>query len=512
MSGNPYGAARVARQARWFMIAKAGVAFISLAWQFVLVRGLTIDEYASLTIFLAANGVLVFFTLFGLDRVMYRFVPPLRADHRWREIGVLMTGFMAVRLLCIGLLALVLWAGAHVVLPAQIRTEVQNLPWQYLMFTVATGCTDSLSTFINSLGQQGRQAIIVMCGTFLRFVLVLLAVWHGSLDIHSALDIMVLTEWLSAAALLLILLKELGVLRRLATPSSGLAWGFQLSSMVRDSLSTQLTYMVGLPFRGALLRLIVGSIAPPVVTASFGFFQALSDRAYQFMPVFLMKGMLEPALASDYSQRGELDRVRMVLRLLLRINYLILAFGLTLLLGCGAELVDWLTHGRYGGQVALAVLILLQLGAMTLGETLWIGLNPIGRIANHNRVWLYVSMLCYAGVAYATVKHSAAGLLIVSVIPYVAVFAWLRWVSREPLLLEGLGLLSLWRLFPPMAAGIAAAKACLLLPGPLALPAATAAAVVVFVGVLRCFRLTQPDEIQTVATISSKLARLLRWI
>ncbi len=515
MSKNPYGAARVARQARWFMVAKAGVAVIALGWQFALVRGLTIDEYASFTIFLAANGVLVFLTLFGLDRVLYRHVPPLRERSQWREIGLLLLAFAVVRLACIAILMAVLWYGANVLLPAQIRAEVQHLPWQYLLFSFATGCTDSLSTFINSLGQQGRQAILVMVSTLLRFVLVAAAVWHDALGLDVALNVMLGTEWLLAAALLAVLLRELNAIRAAAPASGPLVWGFKRASLIRDSLSTQLTYMVGLPFRGALLRLIVGAIAPPVVTASFGFFQALSDRAYQFMPVFLMKGMLEPAMASDFSQRGDLERIRIVLRLLLRINYLILALGVALLLGCGAELIDWVTHGRYGGQIALAVLILLQLGAMTLGETLWMGLNPIGRIANHNRVWLYVSLLCYGGVALATVMHSAEALLLVSVLPYLLVFAWLRWICQEPLLKGGLRLGRLWRLLPAMAAGVAGARVCIyLLEGTFVQLPLLAALVcfILFAAVLRTLRLVEPAEIETVGTMSPKLAKLLKLI
>ncbi len=514
MSSNPYGAARVARQARWFMVAKAGVAVIALAWQFVLVRGLSIEEYASFTIFLAANGVLVFFTLFGLDRVLYRHVPPLREQLRWREIAWLLLAATLVRTAFIALLMAALWAGAYLLLPRQLQQEVVTLRWEYLLFSFATGCTDSFSIFINSLGKQGRQAMLLMVSTLLRFVLVAVAMWAGTVGLHTALDVMLVTEWLLAAALLFVVIREIAAVRVGAPGLRRLEWGFAPSALVRDSLSTQLTYMVGLPFRGALLRLIVGSIAPPVITASFGFFQALSDRAYQFMPVFLMKGMLEPALASDYAQRGELERVRLVMRLLLRINYLILAFGLMLLLGSGAELIGWMTHGRYSDQVPIAVLILLQLGAMTLGETLWIGLNPIGRIRDHNRVWLYVSLLCYSGVAAATAMHSAEGLLLVSVLPYVMVFAWLRWGTREPLLQGGLRMDMMWRLLPPMAAGIAGARACLWLGGTAVWVPMVAALLggTLFLLVLRTLHFIEPDEIGTIRSISPKLAKLLSLI
>ncbi|NVE00003.1 hypothetical protein [Massilia sp. BJB1822] len=511
MTKNPYGAAHVARQAKWFALAKAGSALIALGWQFVLVRGLSIGDYASFTIFLAANAVLVFLTLFGLDRVIYRVVPPLREQLRWRELLLLMLGFTAVRLASVALLLGLMYLAGRQLLPAQLYGEASRLPWQYVAFSFATVCTESFTVFANSLGRQGRQAMFLMLTTLLRMLLVMLALWQGGLLLSGAVGIMVATEVLQVLSLLYLLGRELHGLRRQAPAPGALVWGFSWRAMVGDSLSTQLTYMVGLPFRGALLRLIVGAVASPVVVAAFGFFQALSDRAYQFMPVFLMKGMLEPAMAHDYAQRGDFERIRVVLRVVLRLNYVILTLGLCLLIGSGQPLIDWLTHGRYGSETLLAILILLQLGAMTLGESLWMGLNPIGRVAYHNKVWLYVSLLCYLGVAAGAALRSPALLLLMAVLPYLLVFAWLRWVSREPFLQGGLGLEQLWRLLPPFLAGVLAARA--LLSYSVELPVLTLSVIVataVFLGVARKVHLFERAELAQVTQLSPRLARLLR--
>ncbi len=513
MSNSPYAAARVARQAKWFALAKVGVALVALVWQFVLVRELSINGYASFTIFIAANGVLVFVTMFGMDRVVYRFMPPLREAMRWREIVLFMGGLLLLRQVCIAILLAVLYLAGQTLLPQQLLVEAQALPWYYVTFAIATGCTESFSIFSNSLGLQGRQAMLLMASTALRFVLIVLAAWHGALQIADVALIVVATEAALALALALLLGRELGALRRRASKPGALAFGFSLRTLATDSLSTQLTYMLGLPFRGSLLKLIVGAVATPLVTASFGFFQAMADRAYQFMPMFLMKGMLEPALASDYSRRGDFERIRLTVSLLLRLNYVILGLGLAMLLGCGEPLIHWITNGRYGSQVVLACLILLQLAAMTLGEALWIALNPIGRIAKHNALWLWFSLLCYGGVAAATMLHSTTGLLLVSVAPYLMVFAWLRWVSREACLQGGLGMDRLGRLLAPMLAGVLAARAPLSLSThPAATLLALACGVLAYGAALRLVRLFDKSEVDGVAALSPRLARMLRFV
>ncbi len=512
MGNSPYGAARVARQAKWFTLAKIGVAVVALIWQFVLVRGLSVIDYASFTIFIAANGVLVFVTMLGMDRVVYRFMPPLREAVKWREMDLLMLGLTLARMLLIAVLLLLFWLGAQLLLPEQIRTEVDKLPWHYVAFAFATGCTDSFSIFSNSLGLQGRQAMLLMASTVLRFLLVLLLLWRGALSFVDVADMVVLTECLLALALLFYLVKEMRSLRAPRDGAPPLAFGFRLGTLVTDSLSTQMTYMLGLPFRGSLLKLIVGAVSPPMVTASFGFFQALADRAYQFMPVFLMKGMLEPALASDYAARGDFERIRLALSLLLRVNYLILMLALALLFGCGEPLINLVTKGRYGSEVVLAALILLQLGAMTLGEALWIGLNPIGRISYHNRLWFWFALLCYGGVWFAAHLRSPNGLLVVSIVPYLLVFGWLRWINQEPFLQGGLGLHQLWRLIPPALAAWAVARGVLLLPyGAWLSVAAAIAGGAAYLAVLRSMRLFVSAEVQQIAAISPKLARMLQW-
>ncbi|NHQ90909.1 hypothetical protein [Janthinobacterium lividum] len=516
MAESPYHAARVILQAKWFAIAKIGVALAALWFQFVLIRNLSVADYVSFTIFTAANGLLVFATMFGMDRVVYRFMPPLREAMRWREMLLLMAGLIGVRQLAILLLLLLFWGAGQLVLPAPILAEVRLMSVQYALFAVATAFTDTFAIFCNSLGQQGRQAILQTSMTFLRIAVIIgWLAWHGALDAFMVADVMIVTESLLAATMLAVLAREFFALRGKAPAAGPLVFGFTWKMLIGDSLGTQMTYMLSLPFRGGLLKLIVGAIATPVATASFGFFQTIADRAYQFMPIFMMKGMIEPALASDFAVRGDFARIRLMVSLLIRLNFVILGLGMAILLGCGVPLVDWMTHGRYGSESWIAIMLLLQLGAMTLGEALWIGLNPIGRIGPHNRIWIWVSIVCYAAIGLAAWLRNIPLLIVVSAIPYLLVFATLRWIQREPLLLGGLGMGAIVRLAVPVgAAAMTARLACWLLAAwPVwGVLAAVAGSVLVYYLVLRKISLFYRDEVDSVSTVSPRLARMFMLI
>ncbi len=515
MSTNPYSAAQVARQAKWFTLSKIGVAVVALLTQFVLVRYLSVQDYAGYTTFFSAIPVLVFFTMYGLDRVVYRFMPPLRSAQRWREMAWFMAGMLVLRQITILCLLALCWWGIRPFALHQLFEQLDSIRWACLVFALALGCSDSFPVYCNALGKQGKQSVISMITTALRMLMIMFFVWQGALHLGQITWIIAVTECLLALLLLMTLLQEILQLRRAqAAKAEALDFGFTLARLAKDSLSTQLAYSVALPFRGVFLRLIVASIAPPIVIASFGFFQTMADRAYQFMPMFLMKGMLEPTLASDYAKRKDFSRIRLTVSLLLRTNAVLLAAGLTILLGCGQQVIDLLTNGRYGSEVFLACLIVAQFVAITLAETLWISLNPIGRIAFHNKLWTWFALACYGLLALAAYFQSTHWLVVVSCLPYVLVYVWLRFVSREACLQEGFAVPRLLRLLLPIALGSASAQGILhagLLPAGLALTLlALALGLAVFALCLRFVKLFQAEEVQAVAEISPKLARLLR--
>lgn len=512
VSNNPYGAGHVVAQAKWFAGAKVGCAIVALLTQLVLVRHLVVEDYATYTIFIAATSVLVLLTMFGMDRVIYRFIPPLRGSIRWREMIIVMAGLTLVRQLFLALLFVLVWIIAPYVIGGELRAQVQPIAVQYVIFSVALSFTDSFSIFCNGLGLQGRQSMLLLFTSSLRLILIF--VWMAlptGLTVVEVASIMGGMESLLALMLLLVLYIEMQALRSHAQRAESVRFGFSIGAIVKDSLSTQLTYIMNLPFRGTFLRLIVGAVAPPVVTAAFGFLQTMADRVYQFMPMLLMKGVLEPALASEYAAHRNFDRVRLTVSLLLRINFLILFFGLSILLGCGEQLIDWITNGRYGSEVMLAGLILIQLAGMTLGESLWISLNSIGRIAYHNKLWTWFSLACYGGLAGAAFAHSTIGLVLVSTTPYLLVFGWLRWVSHEPFLQGGLKLERVGRLCLPTVLAALSARAVLTLPaGNWTTMCAVMLALAVFAVTSRFIGLFGLSEVVSVSAVSPRFARLLK--
>jgi pyruvyl transferase EpsO len=462
--------------------------------------------------------VLVFLSMLGMDRVIYRFMPPLREQLRWREALALMAGMLGARIGLMAALLLVLWLGAQAVLPRQMVEQLWAIRFQLAAYAALLACSESLVIFCNSFGLQRAQSGLFFLAGAIRMVAVAIVVFITTLTAAEVADVFYLTEALLVAALLSVLTREVRSIRqqgRGAGPADAAPFslGFRARQLVVDSLSTQAAYLVGFPFKGALLKLVVGAVSPPVVTAAFGFFQTMADRAYQFMPVFLLKGMLEPALASDFAARRDPARIRMTVSLLLRLNFLIIFLGIAVLAGCGEPLVDWITRGRYGDHMKLAILIAIQLLGMTIGECMFFALNPLGRIAQHNRLWMFFAAPFLGMLALAAARGNAHILVLVATLPYLFVYGWLRWVAREAGLDGGLGMRasSMLRLVLASAAGAGAARIVLMLPvGWPAIVGAAVAASCIYVLALRLSGFFHRDEVDKVDQLAPRLAQLLR--
>jgi O-antigen/teichoic acid export membrane protein len=512
MSASPYAAPRMVLQAKWYALAKVGIAVVSLGTQLVLVRYLAVEDYAAYTLFVAGAGVLVFLTMFGMDRVIYRFMPPLREQLRWREAMVLMGGMLGARLALMAVLLAVLYLGAQWLLPRQIVSQLWDIRVHCAAYAALLAASESLVIFCNSLGLQRAQSGLFFLAGAIRMAAVGAVVIAATLTAAEVALVFAGTEALLVLALLAVLVRDIRRHPGAAAPGA-LVFGFTAREVARDSLSTQAAYLVGFPFKGALLKLVIGAVSPPVVTAAFGFFQTMADRAYQFMPVFLLKGMLEPALANDFAARGDAGRVRMTVSLLLRLNFLIIFLGIAVLAGCGAPLVDWITRGRYGGHMLLAILISIQLLGMTLGECMFFALNPLGRVARHNRLWMMFALPFLGLLAASAMSANAHLLVVVATLPYLVVYGWLRWVGREQGLEGGLGMsvAVMVRLGLAAAAGAGAARVVLLAPvGWPAVVGAGLTAALVYVLALRLLGFFHLHEVDSVDKLSPRLAQLLR--
>lgn len=512
MTQEVFGAAATIGQARVVAVTKITSAMFNFVAQVYLARYLNIEDYAVFTLFIASGSLLVLLSMYGIDRVAYRIVPPLRMQKQRRELIVFFCFTLFWRLVQIGLGALLIWVVFLAILPQALLLQLSPVVIQLSAFVLAMSMSDSLSVYCNSVGKQGAQGKALLLAGLVRSTAVIALLVHAdTTPLASVLWVFVSAEFALVLLLLGILLVDLGK-QDGKSVKMPLANGFQFTDLLTEGGTTQLSYLLRIPFSGPFLRLLVGSFAPPVITAAYGFFQTLADRLYQFMPPILFKGVIEPSLSADFVVHQNVDRIAIVVSVLLKLSLSVTAFLLALTLVLGQPLVDWATNGKYGSEIWIACLVCLHLVSQLVGEVLWIALNPVGRVVVLNRIWYGATFFAGLGLAAAYKLQSTWLVFVVAPIPYFVVAFWLRFVRREPMLIHGLGAGAVFWLVIPVFVSTAAGWLCLFLWGQTALGFCLAilSTTIAFGFVLRMVRIFADEEMHLTGHFSPALSRFVK--
>jgi O-antigen/teichoic acid export membrane protein len=320
----------------------------------------------------------------------------------------------------------------------------------------------------------------------------------------------VAAEFTLALVLLVLLVRDARAQQK-AGNQERFRFEFDVAELAREGAATQASYILRIPFQGPFMRLLVGAFAGPLVTAAYGFFQAIADRIYHFMPTIMLKGVVETALVADYAEHKNPLRQSMVVALLLKVSLIILFLIASVTLGIGEPLVNLATGGKYGAQIWIALLIGLQVVAQVGGEALWIGLNAVGRVNAINRVWAGAATVSGLLMLIAFLTQHIALLIFSATLPYVVAFAWLRWVRAEPLLSAGLGERMALVLLVPLAMSVMSSRAVLWLLSESTTGVACAGAVACTVFVLATVAMhpITREEQAAVRQVSPRLASII---
>jgi O-antigen/teichoic acid export membrane protein len=509
-----FGARNAVRQGKVVAVSKVGSAMMNLVAQIMIVRHLNIPDYATFTLFIAAASLVVLLSMYGLDRVCYRVVPPLRMQDRWREIAAVIGASLALRLFLIAMLMAVWVSAPPQLTPGPLASQMGIALAPLIAFISAMAITDSLSIFCNGVGRQAAQSrSLLLIGVVRSILIIVLTSGPGSsrLPLEQLLWLFAGAEFVFATMLAGVLVQDLFVQNSRASHQA-FAIGYPVTEMFKIGGMTQLSYLLRVPFGGPLLRILVGSFAPPIVTAAYGFFQTLSDRVYQFLPPIMLKGVIEPALAANYSQGQGLRNVTNTVAILTKLSFLFAFAALAMILGLGEPLIDLITANRYGSESMVAALVCVQLIAQVVGEVLWIAFNPVGRVNVLNRAWYCAAVAAGLGMIVAYLGQQFYGLLIVAPLPYIATAIWLRWYAKEPVMTMGIGFESAPVLF--VSAGVAALVAHMfhqvLGAGSGTLVIAALSVAVLYTASVASFGVFTAHEMRTAQDISPKLSRALR--
>ncbi|MBK1720270.1 lipopolysaccharide biosynthesis protein [Thiocystis violacea] len=355
-----YGMDAVRRSLGHFVLGKTFRMVASLTILLVLVRLLPLDQYAVYIAFQALIAALEVLTSIGVQKVLFRFLPELRATGNHLSAYRLLFYGMLFRLLVVSLLFLA-------VLPfLPLITEVFNvqhwawlLPW-YLVVGYLRVTAFWLSQCLESfLWQKESQYSMAIGGGVTALGLIILA-----LSDSLTLDRVVLAEALGEGSALLMLL--VGWFRKWrADGQRGVGepgwWRENRARAIRYGLWSYLLSQSSLLYGTAPNRLLAAHALSTAELAVLGVADSLMNLARKWVPTRMLMSMVRPVAMARFATTGDFQSVTRISDFVFRVNLILLALPIVVLGVLGPPLLDWITAGRYpdAGYLLMGFLIVL---------------------------------------------------------------------------------------------------------------------------------------------------------
>lgn len=423
-----YSAHNVRRSLWQYLTGRGVTAIASIAFNIILVRALSIPDYASYT---ALSGLIILITIIssgGLERVIPKFLPELKvagAAHQlvrlcWRLLE-LRTGLIIVILIPVVFLreelsALFAIIGGETVMHATII--------YILIFTVSW----HISRTQEALLLQRDATTGLAIEWFAKLATVLLVLYYGqALTVGVAMWIHVGTATLGA---LYKFIKLRQYLSSSLTSEPLIQVDFAMERLWRFGWHNYLQSLIVVPQSPSTMRLVSAHFLMSSSTAALGFaYNLVSVLQRYLLPGTLMLGLIEPIFMARYSAHKDFQALNEMGSIVVKINLCLLAPAIVWLMLSGSATIDLITAGKYTDSVWLICALLIATTMDSHIQILEIVANAV------EESWLLLTSNLWAAVIGifqigAIILYGLHGLIIMTLLISIFRNYYLIWALR----------------------------------------------------------------------------------
>ncbi len=376
-----YGWTAIRGSLAHFLLGKTFRMVWSLLIFLMLVRLLPLEEYAAYISFNAVIIAVGVITSIGVQKVLFRYLPELRATGNNIAAYRLLLGGMLLRMVVVSALFLAILPFVPEIARLFKFTDWAWLfPW-YLLMGYLRLTALWLSQCLESFLWQRESQYSLAAGSAVTALSIVALVLTGNLR----LELVVIAEMAGEATSLSLLI--LGWLRRWRTDTQRGAgdpgwWRSNRSRVLRYGGWSYLLSQSALLYGSAPNRLVAAHFLPAADVAVLGAADSILNMLRKTLPTRMFMSMLRPLAMARFSATGDFRSVAALSEFAFRLNLMLLTLPVVVLAVVGPELMDWVTKGKYGsaGYLLMGFLfVLIAEASRTLVELMVQALekNPI---------------------------------------------------------------------------------------------------------------------------------------
>lgn len=405
-----YGNERVKRGLTHFIIGKGVSAIAGIAAMLIVVRELTVSEFAGYSVLVALVEVFTAISGLGLAHVILRYVPELYAAHRTRELQELILSCIKIRTFIL-LIALVIGWFYSKLISGWIGLSSLVFAFEAFLVVVAFRTTAHFfSQVLESTLHQSYAQIAFSLSTILRVLGLLALMYFECFSLVNVVWLEAFTDFVSCCVLIVGIYL---VARHKDNPDLSHNKENQLdrSSLIKFAWSAYLQHLATLPFGGNTNRLIGGAMFGDHLMAKFGFAQSLYEYIKRYLPTQLLIGLIRPIVVARYTTSRNFSAAADLCEQSFQVNLVLLAGIMSVLLVSGCEILVFISGGKYGAT-GVSVVILCSLIVFLLFETQRLILELISQMVEHYEILIpnniFLSLSIFGGIAAFPLIGAAA--------------------------------------------------------------------------------------------------------
>jgi O-antigen/teichoic acid export membrane protein len=350
-----YSLKRLRSSTMIFAIGKIVNAVLALTILVLLASNLTRGDFAVYAWLVAFTEFTVNISRFGINHVVLRYAPELRAGHHLRALSRLLLLSTVSRIVIMTLFGLFYYGASHGVLSLVGKTDWLPAFELYIAVIIPFGLMVFLrDTVFQSLLRQGlSQANMTIRHTVF---LLGLAVFLLSATDLTVMEVIAVEIAATMVATLIALIQGWRIVKGL--PEDQAAAGGSVPgwrTMMRFAANTYASELLRMLGSNHALMTVAPQMLTVAALAPFGFCLTLFGQIYRFLPAQLFSGLFRPKLIAEYTKSRSFERLNRHIVMILKISNYVLAGGLAIFIVYGAAILDLMSDGKYGDEYLLMV-------------------------------------------------------------------------------------------------------------------------------------------------------------
>lgn len=391
-----YNKVRVRRGLYHFLLGKVFSSIAGFGAMVLVVRCLSVVDFAHYSILIALVEYLAAFSALGLAHVVIRYVPELYMKGYSHSLRTLLRGATSIRaVVLLGLALLGYWLSALIV-PWIGMSGAAKAFEAFLVVAVVRSTGHFFSQILESTLHQGIVQVAFSVASVGRLAGMFYLYSRGDVQLVEIIWVEAMTD---AVATLIMAGAVVFVANRSKPPDdvaedrNWIAANFRTIS--KFAYHGYVQHLAGLPFGSNTNRLIGGYFLSASAMANFGFAQSLYEYLKRYLPAQLLVGLIRPVLIAKYSVKKDFSVASSICENIFIINLALIGGGFVCMLVAGPNLMHVISGGKY---VDDATFVFLALLTVLLLETNRLQLELLAQTVERYEILILSNVLLAASV------------------------------------------------------------------------------------------------------------------